>query len=172
MKNYEEIDGWASMEEQGELFKTICKNGMRVAEVGVYKGRMSMMIMEMFGGRLEYHCVDHFQGSAEHERLDYLDEFLENTAKSGVRVEIGESTTVAGRFDDGFFDIVYLDASHDYLSVKADIQAWLPKVKKGGVLCGDDYIRGWDGVIQAVDEAFGDNVRIAGKQQWWIVKEG
>ena len=35
MKNYKEIDGWASMEEQGELFKTICKKGMRVAEVGV-----------------------------------------------------------------------------------------------------------------------------------------
>lgn len=168
MKNYKEIDGYATMEEQGALFEKICKPGVRVAEVGVYKGRMSMMITEMFGGRLEYHCVDHFQGSAEHERLYYLDEFLENTAKSRVMVEIGESTEVAGRFDDGFFDIVYLDASHDYLSVKADIAAWLPKVKKGGVLCGDDYIRGWDGVIQAVDEVFGDRVRRAGKQQWWV----
>ena len=168
MKNYKEINGWASMEEQGELFKTICKKGMRVAEVGVFKGRMSMMIMQMFDRKLEYFCVDHFCGSAEHEKKDYLPEFLENTSRSGVRVCVGSSTDVAKWFDDNYFDIVYLDASHDYLSVMADIQAWLPKVKKGGVLCGDDYIRGWDGVIQAVDEAFGDRAQRVSGQQWWV----
>lgn len=168
MKNYKEIDGWASMQEQGELFKKICKKGMRVAEVGVYKGRMTAMIMEMFDRKLEYFCVDHFQGSAEHERRDYLPEFLENTRRSGVRLCAGESVEVAKWFDDGYFDIVYLDASHDYLSVKEDIKAWLPKVKKGGVLCGDDYISGWDGVIQAVDEAFGKKVQRVAGQQWWV----
>ncbi len=122
----------------------------------------------MFDRKLEYFCVDHFQGSAEHEKKDYLPEFLENTNRSGVRLCAGSSVEVAKLFDDNYFDIVYLDASHDYLSVRADIKAWLPKVKKGGVLCGDDYIRGWDGVIQAVDEAFGDRVQRVAGQQWWM----
>jgi predicted O-methyltransferase YrrM len=65
------------------------------------------------------------------------------------------------------FDVVYIDAGHDYTSVKADIGAWLPKVRKGGIICGDDYISGWDGVIRAVDEAFGKVERI-GNQQWYV----
>jgi predicted O-methyltransferase YrrM len=70
-----------------------------------------------------------------------------------------------------YFDIVYIDASHEYEYVKEDILAWLPKVKKGGIICGDDYIIGWDGVILAVNEIFKDKVNIVGKQQWWVLKE-
>jgi hypothetical protein len=50
-------------------------------------------------------------------------------------------------------DWVHLDARHDYESVKADIKAWLPKVKSGGWLTGDDYDNDkWPGVVSAVKE--------------------
>jgi hypothetical protein len=65
--------------------------------------------------------------------------------------------------------MIYIDASHDYISVKEDINLWLPKLKPGGVICGDDYILGWPGVIQAVDEVFGkENINVVGYQQWWV----
>jgi hypothetical protein len=36
-------------------------------------------------------------------------------------------------------DLVFLDASHDYESVKKDIAVWAPHVRPGGILCGHDY---------------------------------
>ncbi len=35
-------------------------------------------------------------------------------------------------------DLVYLDGSHDYASVCADIDAWLPRLRPGGRCAGHD----------------------------------
>jgi hypothetical protein len=42
-------------------------------------------------------------------------------------------------YPDGHFDLVYIDACHDYPAVRDDIAAWLPKVRPGGVLAGHDW---------------------------------
>jgi cephalosporin hydroxylase len=42
------------------------------------------------------------------------------------------------------FDMVFLDADHRYEHVLADIRAWWPLVKSGGILAGHDYVPdGW-----------------------------
>lgn len=45
----------------------------------------------------------------------------------------------AEMFEDGSLDMVYIDGNHKYEFVKEDIRVWLPKIKKGGFLCGHDY---------------------------------
>lgn len=185
MKNYyKTIDGFSSIDEQGALFKTILPLAdsfpyLNIAEIGVYKGRMTAMICDMLssnGAQADYHCIDHFKGSEEHERKNYFPEFWGNIKDldfPGVEIIITQkdSASASAIFEDGIFDVIYLDASHDYESVKADIASWLPKLRTGGILCGDDYIDGWSGVIKAVDEAFGkENVKRVATQQWYIVK--
>ena len=76
-------------------------------------------------------------------------------------VEIVRDFSVEGsqRFDDGFFDFIYLDSAHDYRSVKEDFNAWWVKLKDGGIMSGHDYFpdrRVWRneevGVYKAVAE--------------------
>lgn len=59
-------------------------------------------------------------------------------------------------------DLIYIDASHEYESVKTDLQAYRPLLKSDGFIFGDDYSHHWTGVIRAVDEAFGSEKSIHG----------
>jgi hypothetical protein len=56
----------------------------------------------------------------------------------------------AADVDDGSLAFVLLDAAHDYESARADVRAWLPKVRTGGILAGAGAQR--TGVLAGVDE--------------------
>ena len=49
-------------------------------------------------------------------------------------------------------DVIHIDAAHEYEAVIADIKAWWPRVRPGGILLGDDWNLGWQGVDKAVRE--------------------
>jgi predicted O-methyltransferase YrrM len=67
-------------------------------------------------------------------------------------------------------DILHLDGSHEYEDVAADLAAWWPVIRKGGVMIGDDYHRGWPGVIRAVDEfKIREHVNVSFNELKWTV---
>lgn len=83
------------------------------------------------------------------------------------------SPKAADEFEDDSLDFVFIDANHDYEPVKADIAAWKPKIRKGGVLAGHDYKNGWKGVDYAVKESLGSgNFEVFPGSVWmhWIEK--
>ena len=55
-------------------------------------------------------------------------------------------------FDEESLDMVFIDSEHGYDQTKAEIEFWYPKLKEGGVICGDDYHPTFAGLIDAVDE--------------------
>jgi predicted O-methyltransferase YrrM len=178
---FENLKGYATYEDQGELIKTLLENlkntdNLKIAEIGVFQGRMTALWnVELMNRNIkyEYFAIDHFLGSSEHDpNFDYYNGTLMNLSPIIDKINIlrNDSVSASKKFDNEFFDIVYIDASHEYEFVKQDILTWLPKVKPGGIICGDDYVRGWDGVIQAVDEIFGNQINRVGHQQWWVVK--
>jgi predicted O-methyltransferase YrrM len=71
-----------------------------------------------------------------------------------------DSIEASKQYEDESLDFVFIDASHEYEFVKADILTWLPKVKKGGWIGGHDFTPNdppTNGVDTAVKEIFGDD---------------
>ena len=71
-----------------------------------------------------------------------------------VDVLLLDSVSASRAFDPQSVDFVYIDGAHDYTSVCADIMAWLPIVRPGGMIAGHDYCRHDFGVRRAVDLFF------------------
>jgi predicted O-methyltransferase YrrM len=140
-------------------------SGSKFVEIGSWKGKSSaFMAVEIANSskNIEFYCVDTWNGSSEHKDMEEID-FLYDIFSSNMKPVENyyksmrkNSIEAANYFEDDSLDFVFIDASHEYEDVKKDIKAWLPKVKKNGVLAGHDYyIRGYDyfpGVKQAVDE--------------------
>ena len=82
------------------------------------------------------------------------------------------SQVAAGFYPDGFFDYVYIDATHSYESVKQDVNIWYPKVRVGGILAGHDYGGGHLGVNQAVDEFANQNhLVLSAQDNDWLIEK-
>lgn len=85
----------------------------------------------------------------------YRQKVLAGAAKVGDRAVIMESSTVdaAAGVEDGSLDFVFVDADHTEPGVRADIAAWLPKLKPSGWMLGHDYDHpDFPGVKRAVDD--------------------
>ena len=83
----------------------------------------------------------------------------------------GRSPFAASDFADGSLDMVYIDAFHDRVSVLADIRAWAPKVKDGGIISGHDFgVTAFPGVQETVMEAFGHADGVFPDYSWFVRK--
>ncbi|MDO9334639.1 MAG: class I SAM-dependent methyltransferase [Dehalococcoidales bacterium] len=147
-----DFTGWFSPSEMDILSNLVGKHarpGMLAVEVGSWKGRSSSAIasiVKAVGGLL--YCVDHFKGSPSTPEWDpgsdvgIFSVFATNVKDMGlwpcIKVMFMPSRDAAAVFADGVADVLFLDATHKYASVLEDIKLWLPKVKKGGLVCGHD----------------------------------
>lgn len=59
--------------------------------------------------------------------------------KPFARIIRDYSFNAVKQFPDEYFDFIYIDADHSFEGCYRDIVDWYPKVKKNGILCGDDY---------------------------------
>jgi methyltransferase family protein len=144
----------------------------RGAEIGVKQGKYSDELLSNWKGE-ELVSIDPWLSADPEEYVDrsnveqdefdrYYEQTRERLARFGSRSTIWRTTSVeaAARVPDHSFDFVYIDARHDYESVKEDLEAWCAKVRPGGVLAGHDYVdgdlpQGEFYVKSAVDEFFG-----------------
>lgn len=75
---------------------------------------------------------------------------------------------------DGLIKFIHIDASHEYESVFETIKLVLPKMVKGGIICGDDYLTAninrhdlHGGVERAVKEALPNHNNI--NNLWYFI---
>lgn len=167
--------------------KLIDKLNFKIAaEIGVFKGDFSATLLTSNIHKLySIDAWDVCYSSRERWQQNNLNAVYKIANKKLLafknRSEIirTSSDIAATLFPNCFFDFVYIDASHDYQSIKNDIMLWWPKIKANGILSGHDYCERdkekhlW-GVIQAVNEhvaAYNQDLFILNEDKFpsWIV---
>jgi FkbM family methyltransferase len=154
--------------ELASLFDKLYPHGVGV-EIGVLRGDYSRIILERWSSGTLY-LVDTWRHISEYIDMngradDYHYQCMIETCKNILSWQDRahmirmDSTLASTMFPDEYFDFIYIDADHSYEAVVRDINAWWPKLKKGGMFCGDDYIP-YDGDIWLV---VGDEKTYAGK---------
>lgn len=72
----------------------------------------------------------------------------------------GKSKNMAEKVEDESLSLLYIDADHSYWGVLTDLNAWVPKVRKGGVVALHDYENISYGVKPAVQDFCNGNYKI------------
>jgi Methyltransferase domain len=170
------IEGWMSDNELQWLYER-GKEHCTIAEIGCWFGRSTHALLSGNEQRypdlddLEFqelpNCpervfvIDHFQGSpsepgahAAAKTGDVSKVFLRNCGRFPNLLLVHESSLEAvTAFIDSSLDMVFIDGEHTKEALLADLRAWVPKVRPGGLISGHD--RMWPGVKEALVEFFG-----------------
>lgn len=162
-----------------------------IIEVGTWKGASAIHMADICAELdlpTKILCIDTWLGAAEFwtdlddpDRYQSLKriygypsvyyQFVSNVKRAEHEDRIlafPQTSLIAGRLLKSWgvqADLIYLDASHDYDDVFADMRVYWPLVRKGGVLFGDDYTT-WADVKRAAD-AFG-GVPAPNDPRYWI----
>ena len=145
------------------LFELLPKNSI-CAEIGVYKGDFSQRILDKTNPK-KLILIDAWDKSVMIDNshvCNILQEDMEiiyknvqrRFAKKNVEIKRKKSIQALREYANNIFDWIYIDGSHEYNDVLDDLEMSLIKVKKGGLIVGDDYANAkgkWENdVIRAV----------------------
>lgn len=164
-------------------------------EVGVFRGEGAEYLLEHIP-RLKLLLVDPWkewpEGSSfwNHRRIGKLKQiewdeiynevrkkFIADDSRYKNRVIIDRrmSTEAAAKIrkesKTKLFDFAYLDGNHTFDALQEDIDVWLPLVRKGGLICGDDFGGRCHEIAPAVNSYFkGEGILLPGERIWGVVK--
>jgi hypothetical protein len=135
---------------------------MTAAEVGVAQGLFSQELL--YAGIEKLYLIDLWEtvpfirGCASfdpqwHEsNYDRVTTELQKEILAGRAILLqGFSYKMAELIPDNSLGMAYIDADHTYEGVRADIDAFLPKIVPGGIIAFHDYANPDYGVRRAVD---------------------
>lgn len=147
------IHGWMSDQERDWLYET-AKQMSSIVEIGSYQGKSTHALLSGCKSGIVT-AVDHWEGQEGQFKVDggeaVYQAFLENCGKfPNLVIEKMSSKEAAEKFlkEGKKFDMVFLDAGHNYEDVKEDLALWHDLGIK--LLCGHDYDEA--PVKKAVDE--------------------
>lgn len=182
---YKDIPGYFDYEDVFSQAVSWAKEGFHFVEIGAWYGQStSYLAVEIInsGKKIKLDVVDTWKGSEQmydpsngaYDELlikngTIFPQFISNMKPVIHVINPIEMDSVKASFlyEDDSLDFVFIDAEHKYEFIIQDIKHWLTKVKKGGIIAGHDC--GWEGVLKATNEMFGNNYRVQG--QCWIVNK-
>lgn len=170
IKSHADITGWFDFQDIYDLAVGKAKNGDSFLEVGCFMGKSTAYLFEKIkesGKTISVWVIDIFDAECDHHRdlinengggtlLQIFDNYMWELGFCPIKL-IGDSKAMVNKLKDDFFQMIFIDAAHDYESVKADLNNFYPKLKSGGIFAGHDYGEKSCGVGQAVDEFVKEN---------------
>jgi len=174
---YHGIHGFFGFENFYKSMVEHFESGARFVELGTYRGTsLAYLVVEIInsGKDIDVTCVDLF--GLEHLRCHTYPELYDDFRKAmepiwgTFTVLRMDSLEAVQEFDDGSLDMVFIDTSHLYEPCKAEIVAYLPKLKPGGILAGHDWHM--DGVNTAVCECLPNDIHVSYVTWWYQIPGG
>lgn len=167
------IPGWSDVEKLkglAELASNVKEGGL-IVEVGSFCGRSAYAMGMNKDDSVKLLCVDMFidEWLTNRKVEDYpgtetcygdksqmysYDTFIRNTNE----VKNLDTIRMVFPYDEEYFsfnkkiDLLFIDATHTYDAVRADIEQWCPHLKDDAVVVFDDYCDQFQGCIDAVNE--------------------
>jgi predicted O-methyltransferase YrrM len=158
VSDLEDVEGWLTPAEIELLYRlaaSVAPIGT-IVEIGSWKGRSTIVLARALAkrGAGVVHAVDPHTGSEEHGLdIDTFDAFLGNIERKGAADQVtphrAASLDVAAGWTEPL-GMVWIDGSHEYEEVAADIKAWGRHLVPGGVMAVHDTTT-WAGPGKAVD---------------------
>jgi len=157
------INNCKLLPQRWDILELLPKNSI-AAEVGVLGGDWSEKIIKIVNPE-KLVLIDSFYAND----YPHSKRFTKSTHKqyietkfgildSQVEIKQGISWNCLAEYPDNYFDWIYIDAAHDYKSVKQDLEQSYRVLKPTGIIIMNDYIM-FDkftnqdyGVIQATNE--------------------
>ena len=139
-------------------------------EIGVGQAQTTLYVLNHCKSLKKIYAIDNYppyeQYSSRYQNRTF-EEVRTKLAIPKVTFWNHSSEEASKRIPDSYLDIVFLDANHQYESIKQDIELWYPKLKPNGILIGHDYGLRTMGVINAVTEKF-RYINICDDKTWWV----
>jgi len=160
-----------SQDALGELAALTAPLNGAVVEVGCWEGRSTATLANAVHPSTVL-AVDHWQGSpGEISEGLAADRDVYSTFRYNIEtLTKGNVVTYKMGWEQFFADhglpirFLHIDAEHSYENVKGNLEAALPHMIPGSILCGDDAHH--PPVMQAVTEVLGDPGRVATLWFW------
>lgn len=118
-------------------------------EIGICRGENAVRFLEECPNIIWLDAVDPYlayddpNGGMTQEMMDrFLSLTQENFKPHTARIALHRMPSVSFAQDipNGTYDYIFIDGDHSYDAVLADIRAWFPKMKKGGIFSGHDIL--------------------------------
>ena len=174
-----------SSDKRAYILEQLVKNS-KFVEVGVWKGDFSKQIWSISNPNLLVlvdswtfdekvrGCAPQVSGEEplsqnffDQAKKDTYDKF-ENV--QNVNILDLNSLEASSKYQDNFFDYIYIDAEHTYKAVTKDLEVWYPKLKKNGTLFGDDYYWREEDDTLSLHRAYQEFIQKNHIKKWCVFK--
>jgi len=137
-------------EDLGKILQS--EEGLSVGvELGVQTGKFANRMLSDWTNCEEYHLVDLWGHQKNYHDIANLaqegqdrnyDQTMQTLKPWSDKTHVCRNYTsvCVHKFEDEYFDFIYVDARHDFKGVWEDLVAYWPKLRVGGIMAGHDYV--------------------------------